>query len=51
MNLALRRIVFLLTAGAVLGGVITFSAPVSGHADDATPVYVTKIPADTATGV
>jgi Cytochrome P460 len=46
MNTELRRIAFLLTAGAVLAAVIAFRAPVSGYADDAAaPVYVTKIPA------
>jgi hypothetical protein len=45
MNPALRRIIFLLVAGAVLAAVIAFRAPVSGYADDAAaPVYVTKIP-------
>ena len=45
MNPALRRVVFMLVAGAVLAGVIALRAPVAGHADDATAVYVTKIPA------
>ena len=44
MSPALRRVVFMLVAGAVLAGVMAFRAPVPGHADDATPVYVTKIP-------
>src|ERR1700685_472596 len=45
MNPALRRIVFLLVAGAVLAGAVAFSGPVSGYADDdLTPVFVTQIP-------
>src|SRR5579863_6527083 len=44
MNPALRRIVFLLIAGTVLAGAVALRAPVSGRADDATPVFVTKIP-------
>jgi hypothetical protein len=45
MNPASRRIVFLFVAGAVLAGAVAFRAPVTGYAnDDATPVYVTKIP-------
>jgi hypothetical protein len=45
MNPLSRRIVFLLVAGAVLAGAVVFRAPVYGHAgDDATPVFVTKIP-------
>jgi Cytochrome P460 len=45
MNPALRRIVFMLVAGAVLAGAVAFRAPVSGFAnDDVAPVYVTKIP-------
>jgi len=45
MNSALRRIAFLLVAGAVLAGAVAFRAAVSGYADDqVTPVFVTKIP-------
>ena len=45
MGPALRRIAFMLVAGAVLAGAVAFKAPVSGYAaDDATPVYVTKMP-------
>ena len=45
MNRELRRIAFLLVAGAVLAAAIAFRAPISGHAEDAVaPVYVTKIP-------
>jgi hypothetical protein len=45
MNSALRRIAFLLIAGAVLAGLIAFRIPISEHADDdGTPVFVTKIP-------
>src|SRR5271169_1841960 len=45
MNPELRRIAFLLVAGAVLAAAVAFRAPVSGYADDAvTPVYVSTIP-------
>jgi hypothetical protein len=45
MNPAMRRIAFMLIAGAVLAGAVALRAPVSGYAaDDATPVYVTKMP-------
>jgi hypothetical protein len=41
----MKRIGFLLVAVAVLAGVAVFSAPASGHADQATaPVFVTEIP-------
>ncbi len=45
MNPALRRIAFLLVAGAVLAGAVAFRTPVTGHADDnVTTVFVTKMP-------
>ena len=45
MNSALRRIAFLLVAGAVLAGAVALRAAGSGYADDqVTPVFVTKIP-------
>src|SRR5271163_3049037 len=45
MNPALRKTACLFVAGAVLAGAIALKAPVSGYAaDDAAPVYVTKIP-------
>ncbi len=45
MGPALRRIAFMLVAGAVLAGAVALKSPVSGYAaDDATPVYVTKMP-------
>jgi len=41
----MKRITLLLVAVATLAGVVFFSAPVSGHADQETgPVFVTKIP-------
>jgi hypothetical protein len=40
----MKRITFLL-AVATLAGVVALTVPVPGHADDAAPVYVTKIPA------
>jgi hypothetical protein len=41
----MKRITFSLVAVAVLAGVVAFTAPVSGRADqDAAPVFVTKIP-------
>src|SRR5271154_843917 len=45
MNPALRKTACLFVAGAVLAGAIALKAPVFGYAaDEAAPVFVTKIP-------
>jgi len=42
----MKRIAFLLVAVATLAGVVAFTAPASGHADEeASPIYGVKIPA------
>ena len=42
----MKRIAFLLVAVATLAGVVAFTAPASGHADEeAAPIYGVKIPA------
>jgi hypothetical protein len=47
----MKRITFLLVAVAMLAGVVAFTAIASRHADDkGSPIFVTKIPPDTATG-
>ena len=47
----MKRITLLLVAIAALAGVFAFRAPASGYAgQEAAPIFVTKIPPDTATG-
>jgi len=47
----MTRIAFLLVAVVTVAGVVASMAPASGHADgEAAPIFVTKIPPDTATG-
>jgi hypothetical protein len=47
----MTRIAFLLVAVVTVAGVVASMAPVSGRADgEAAPIFVTKIPPDTATG-
>ena len=42
----MKRIAFLMVAVATLAGVVAFTAPASGHADEeASPIYGVKIPA------
>ena len=42
----MKRIAFLMVAVATLAGVVAFTAPASGHADEeAAPIYGVKIPA------
>jgi hypothetical protein len=42
----MKRIAFLLVAVATLAGVVAFTVPASGHADEeASPIYGVKIPA------
>ena len=41
----MKRITFLLVAVAMLAGIVAFTAPASGQADDTpAPIFVTKIP-------
>jgi hypothetical protein len=41
----MKRVTFLLAAAAALAGMISFTAPVSGHADEeAAPIFGIKIP-------
>ncbi len=44
-SITIRRIAFLLVALATSGGVVAFTAPASGHADEvAAPIYGIKLP-------
>jgi Cytochrome P460 len=40
----MKRIALLLVGGVILAGIIESTAPVSLHADDSTPIFVTQIP-------
>ncbi|HEX9111088.1 MAG TPA: lipoprotein [Terriglobales bacterium] len=41
----MKRIIFLLLAVATLAGIVAFTAPASGHADEGgAPIFVTQIP-------
>jgi len=47
----MKRIAFLLVAVATVAGIVAFTPPASGHADEeAVPIYGITIPPDTATG-